>query len=383
MKEVFLRLDKCFYGRDISLFLKTGSIFRKEAAALQRVNRILDANINRAAEGLRVLEDTARFCFNAETLTRQLKLLRHRVRKISDCSLYLDSRDTNGDIGPKVSDGLGLEGKQNICELVTANFKRVQEALRSIEESCRILDKSDLATEYENIRYSMYSLEKDYIKLLSLNKNLKAFESGIYGMTAEEHSRGRNNPEVVKQMLDAGIKIIQYREKNMSMLEKYRQCMRIRELTSSKGAVFIINDHIDLAVIIGADGVHLGQDDIPVNEARRILGENKIIGVSVHSPQQAQRAISDGADYIGVGPIYKTYTKKDVCDPVGISYLDYVVKNHNIPFVAIGGIKSHNLPEVIQHGATCFALVTELAGAIDIKAKVAEIKEIMKGENLK
>jgi len=347
---------------------------------LRGINRMLDANINRAAEGLRVLEDTARFCFNENELTKQLKLIRHQVRKTSDCSLFLESRDSNGDIGPEVSAGLGLEGKQNISGLVKANFKRVQEALRSIEESYRVLSMPDLAKAYENIRYSLYSLEKDFRQLVQLNMRLEAFESGIYGITAEKHSRGRSNLEVVRQMLEAGIKIIQYRDKDKSMLEKYHQCMSIRDLTSSKGAIFIVNDHIDLAINTGADGVHLGQDDIPVSAARRILGYNRIIGVSTHSPRQAQQAVSDGADYIGVGPIYKTYTKKDVCDPVGISYLDYVVGNHNVPFVAIGGIKLNNLPEVIQHGATCVALVTELAGAVDIEAKVAEIMGIMKGE---
>lgn len=202
----------------------------------------------------------------------------------------------------------------------------------------------------------------------------EVLNTDIYGITAEEYSRGRSNIEVVQEMIAAGIKVIQYREKDKSMLAKYRECVKIRELTKAAGVTFIVNDHVDLALAVGADGVHLGQDDLPVACARELAGEKLIIGLSTHSPAQARAAEAAGVDYIGVGPIFPTRTKKDVVDPVGLGYLDYVVKNINLPFVAIGGIKEHNIREVRRHGARCIALVTEIVGAEDIGAKVAALR---------
>ena len=197
----------------------------------------------------------------------------------------------------------------------------------------------------------------------------------IYAITSEEHSLGRSNIEVVEQLIKAGVKIIQYREKEKKKLYKFKECKIIREMTKRAGVTFIVNDDVDIALAVKADGVHVGQEDLPVEEVRKIVGEDMIIGLSTHSPAQAMEAVKKGADYIGVGPIFPTKTKKDVCDPVGFEYLEYVVKNIKIPFVAIGGIKEHNIKEVQKRGATCFAMVTELVGARDIAAKVKAIRK--------
>lgn len=203
--------------------------------------------------------------------------------------------------------------------------------------------------------------------------------AGIYGITAEEYSLGRFNTEVVKLMIDAGIKVIQYREKNKKMREKYQECLKIREITRKADVIFIINDHVDLALLIGADGVHIGQDDLPPAKVRELVGQEMIIGLSTHSPEQAQEAqeVHSGVDYIGVGPIFATRTKKDVCHPVGLEYLDYVVENIRLPFVAIGGIKEHNIAEVSSRGASCIAMVTEIVGSEDIAAKVRALRAIL------
>lgn len=197
----------------------------------------------------------------------------------------------------------------------------------------------------------------------------------IYGITSEEHSLGRSNVEVVKQMIDGGIRVIQYREKNKYSRAMYEECQVIREMTRTAGVTFIINDHIDLAMLVGADGVHIGQDDLPPEAVRRLIGQDMLIGLSTHSISQAQEAVRCGViDYIGVGPIFKTQTKKDVCDPVGLAYLEHVVKNVDLPFVAIGGIKEHNIALVRNCGAKIIALVTEIVGSQDIKAKIAAIR---------
>lgn len=205
-----------------------------------------------------------------------------------------------------------------------------------------------------------------------MNKNV--LPKGIYGITAEIFSRGRKNIEVVKAMVKGGIKIVQYREKeDKSIREMYEECKEIRKITRDHGVLFLVNDFIDIALLTDADGVHIGQDDLPVDEVRKLIG-NKIIGISTHSAEQALKAVKDGVDYIGVGPIYKTYTKKNVCNPVGFEYLEYVVNNILLPFVAIGGIKENNIQEVIRRGAETIALVTEIAGADDIEAMVRRLQ---------
>lgn len=127
--------------------------------------------------------------------------------------------------------------------------------------------------------------------------------------------------------------------------------------------------------LVKADGVHIGQEDLPIEKVRELVGTDMIIGLSTHSPEQAQDAVARGADYIGVGPIFKTHTKKDVCEPVGLQYLGYVAKNLSIPFVAIGGIKEYNIREVKDRGAKCICMVTEIVGAEDISEKVRCIRE--------
>lgn len=206
----------------------------------------------------------------------------------------------------------------------------------------------------------------------------------IYALTAEEFSKGRSNVEVVELLIAAGIKVIQYREKNKKAGRMYEECLIIRDMTKKAGVTLIVNDYIDLALLVGADGVHIGQDDLPPAKVRELIGSEMILGLSTHSPEQAQQAVASGCvDYIGVGPVFATKTKKDVCQPVGLSYLDYVVKEQNIPFVAIGGIKEHNLPEVLQHGAKTVALVTDIVGADDIPGKVHAIRQIMRNNQPK
>lgn len=191
-------------------------------------------------------------------------------------------------------------------------------------------------------------------------KNFK-LPIGIYGITDSKSGKNKDLLTYSEDLLKGGVKILQYREKNKSISEKLHEAIELRKLTKKYNALFIVNDHIDIALLSNADGIHIGQDDLPVPYARKLMGD-KIIGLSTHSPEQALKAIKEGADYIGVGPIFNTETKVDVCAPVGFEYLSYINENTNIPFVTIGGIKENNLLSVLEKGATSIALVSELVG---------------------
>lgn len=337
--------------------------------------RALDANINRCAEGLRVLEDIARFYYDHASVSSELRELRHGIRDLFKGreSLLHKTRNAQDDVGIEISSGTQADQRDGVKDTVFSNFKRVQEALRSIEEHLKLAGEYNAGKKAESLRFSVYTIEKKFPGIGTI-----IFPGGIYGILGERFSLGRTNVETAKQMVDAGIDILQYREKikYKSFKEMLKECEQIRKITSDANVPFIINDHVAIAIMVGADGVHQGQDDLPVKAVRR-MAPHLMIGCSTHSPEQARQAVSDGADYIGVGPIYATQTKEDVCDAVGLEYLDYVVENHDIPFVAIGGIKRHNIREVIHHGAGTICLVTEIIGAPDIEKRIKEIKDII------
>ena len=213
-----------------------------------------------------------------------------------------------------------------------------------------------------------------------MNTTKPLFPRGIYGITAEKFSKGRSNIEVAREMIKGGIKILQYREKRpqKSFAQMLAECQELRQMTREAGVLFIVNDYVDIALMVDADGVHVGQDDYPVAEVRKLIGPDKLIGLSTHNPEQAQAAGPAGADYIGVGPLYTTQTKDDVCEAVGLAYLEYAAQHATLPFVAIGGIKEHNLNEVLSRGATTVCLVTEIVGANDIAATVGRLQAACK-----
>lgn len=208
-------------------------------------------------------------------------------------------------------------------------------------------------------------------------RNRISIPEGIYGITGDNFSNGKSNLECVKEMIKGGIKIIQYRDKNKSINEKLKEALEIKKLCKENNVLFIINDHIDVALLVDADGVHVGQDDLDPRYVRQLIGDNKIIGLSTHSPEQGIKAnLNPYIDYIGVGPIFPTTTKDTA--PVGLEYLDFVINNLDIPFTAIGGIKSNNLNIIKKHGAKRVCLVSEIVGANNISDKVKELYQLLK-----
>ncbi len=332
--------------------------------------RIIDANINRVAEGIRVLEDVSRFVAEDTRTTEKLKDLRHRVRKSFSHPDLIRHRNSQDDLGLAISSGTAWDKKESVQSMVAANFKRVQEGLRSIEECLKVGGYDHESKVYETLRFKAYDLEKHFL----LNRAL--LDTDIYGITGEEFSAGKSNVQLAKEMIAADIRIIQYRDKNKTKLEKFRQCEAIRKLTRQAKVTFIVNDDLDIALAVGADGVHLGQEDLPVTRVREIVG-NMLIGVSTHNREQAQNALENGADYIGVGPIFQTSTKKNPEKSQGLNYLKWVAENIPVPYVAIGGIKETNILQVKKHGGKCYAMISELAGAASIKDKVSAIRRLL------
>lgn len=203
-------------------------------------------------------------------------------------------------------------------------------------------------------------------------------QTDLYALTDSRLSLGRPVGLVTRSLLESGIRILQYREKKASPAVMLAECRLLRRLTREFDACFIVNDHVDLALLVQADGVHVGQEDQPLPEVRKLVGARMCIGLSTHSPAQAAKAVKDGADYIGVGPIFATRTKEDVVPPVGFAYLRWVAENISLPFVAIGGIKVDNIAAVAENGARCCALVSGLVGAEDIPGRVASLRHNMR-----
>ena len=204
----------------------------------------------------------------------------------------------------------------------------------------------------------------------------------LYVITDQRISHGKSHFEVAEAVLEGGITVLQFRDKEMVEAEAIEVCGKIYKLTKKKGIPFIVNDRIEVAKVVGADGVHLGQEDLPLGFARKVLGKDKIIGVSVKTVKQALKAVEEGADYLGVGPIYPTATKSDVGRALGIARLKEIKKVVNIAIVAIGGINEDNLEEVLKVGIDGVAVISAVVSAPDIteatrrlKHKIACIKE--------
>ena len=188
----------------------------------------------------------------------------------------------------------------------------------------------------------------------------------LYAITGEQFHPGRDMLTVMEEAIRGGVDIIQLRDKKSSHEVVLQKAGALRELTLKYNVTFIVNDYIGVALAVGADGIHLGQDDLPILEARKIVGD-MIIGISTHSIEEARLAEQNGADYIGVGPVFATKSKEDVVSPVTTSYVREVANEISIPFVAIGGIKLHNVDEVLEAGARRICAISEIVGSQDVR----------------
>lgn len=196
----------------------------------------------------------------------------------------------------------------------------------------------------------------------------------LYIITDQRISHGKSHLEVAEAALAGGATVIQFRDKEMEDSEAIEVCRKIYELTKKKGIPFIVNDRVEVARIVQADGVHLGQEDQSLDFARKILNQNQIIGISVETVEQAIKAEKEGADYLGVGPIYPTATKLDAGRALGVTRLKEIKEAVNIPVIAIGGIDEDNLEEVLRAGADGIAVISAVVGAPDITQACRKLK---------
>jgi len=342
------------------------------------IYRIADANFNRAREGLRVVEELARLALNDAALAGQLKSMRHQLRSIQQewpggVGKFMSDRDSLTDVGFYSRTEKEFE-RLNFLELSLANFKRVQEAMRVLEEYAKFISTG---SDFKKIRFELYNLEKEMtLKLVELKANeLYNVDYTLYVIVQEKFSGGRDLVEAAGSAIAGGATVIQLRGKESSDSRLLEKSLELRRLTRSKGVPLIINDRIDIALAVDADGVHLGQDDLPVSTARQLLGPGKIIGVSAFSLEQAHRARRQGADYIGVGPVYDTKTKEDAARPVGLELLRQISEEIDLPWVAIGGINKSNVSEVVSAGAKGVAVVTAVISAPDIREAALFLRE--------
>jgi len=335
------------------------------------IGRIIDANINRVTEALRVAEDLCRFHWDFQGFARELKGLRHEVFEIlfppgSRREEILRYRDIEGDVGRDSPSP--PRGSADPPSLAFSNLQRAKEALRTLEEACRI-DRPEAAARLEKVRYHLYAVEKG-LGHLSRGSSLRArlAEVRLY-LLAGSSLTVRPLHEVVAEALSAGVGAVQLREKTLPDRKILLLARRLREETARAGALFLVNDRPDIALSSSADGVHLGQGDLPPAEARAIIGEEGIVGISTHSLEQARAAEREGADYIGFGPLYPT-TTKGAGPVVGPSELTRILPEVSIPAFAIGGIRPENIGAVAAAGGRRAAISCAAFSAGDVGATV-------------
>ncbi len=339
-----------------------------------RIYQIIDANLDRAREGLRVLEDWARFGLGEEKYVKSIKNFRQILGK-NHLEVYKQSRNHIEDKCKGLTHQEQLNRK-TFEQIISSNSGRVQEALRVVEEFSR-LHNHELSKIAAEIRYEIYTIE---VELLSLSKRKKSEkilkENDLYVITDQKD----NLLEIIEEILTAGVRIIQHRFKKGTDKDHLKEAIQIKNLCERYNSLFIINDRLDIALASDADGIHLGQDDLDLKTARKLIGYSKIIGISANNEIDISNALEEGCDYIGIGPVFETSTKKNK-KPIGIENIKTLTKDIDIPWFAIGGIKSNNISNLKNNGFKKFALISELMNSEDPQEDAIMILKELSNEN--
>jgi thiamine-phosphate pyrophosphorylase len=333
--------------------------------------RTIDANINRVSEGLRVLDDIARFTLNDAPLSKGLKEIRHAIVSNADklgISL-ISSRDVSSDWG---SSSREKASRSDLASLISANARRAEEGIRVIEELAKLpeFSKSLSSADFKKARFAVYQIERDLVSRITR----KSAASGITGLyvVIDISLAGNKDPlKLASEAIAGGARIIQIRHKYGDKKEIFDNSVKLQKLCASSGVMFIVNDHVDVAMACNADGVHLGQSDLPVAAARKLLPLDKLIGCSAGTVVSARKAQRDGADYVGVGSIFPT-SSKDI-SVVGLERLRKIKDSLTVPVVAIGGINEKNISGVVKAGADSAAVISAVLSAPDPRKAASKL----------
>lgn len=333
--------------------------------------RIIDANLNRAREGLRVIEDIARFALDDAPRTQELKALRHELvdaasRLPCDACQRLAHRDTPADVGTGIV-GSGEMRRTGLAQIALAAFARLGEALRSLEEAAKALPGASHAAQlFEQLRYRAYEAEK---RLIAALPTARARQWTLCVLITEALCTHHPWDRVATLAIEGGADSLQLREKSLAdaeLLARARRLVDLARAAPSRPAV-ILNDRPDLALLSGADAVHVGQDDLPLPDVRAIAGHRLLVGASTTNLDQARAARRAGADYVGLGPMFPSTTKHKQ-HLAGPAYLRAVLDDPDLaslPHLAIGGITPENIATLRQAGCRGVAVSSAVCGAAD------------------
>jgi thiamine-phosphate pyrophosphorylase len=371
----FSRLEAAVASSQVPLVLEE-PLHLSEATERIETARILDASANRAREALRVIEDYCRFALDDRFLSEQAKQLRHDLAEILTSlppTLLLEARDTLGDVGTTLSTTREYQ-RSRLAEVVRANLSRLQEALRSLEEYGK-LHSPRLGQGFEQVRYRCYTLERAVV--LGTQARQRLADARLYVLVSGAACTAALD-WTIQEAAAGGAQVIQLREKNLNDRELLERARKVRAWTRKAGVLFIMNDRPDIARLAEADGVHVGQEELPIKEVRRVLGPDALIGVSTHTIEQVRHAILEGASYLGVGPTFASSTKHFNGLP-GLDFVRAAAGETSLPAFVIGGINQNTLPAAVAAGARRVAVSEVICRADDPRAVAAELLRLLVG----
>lgn len=342
--------------------------------------RIIDANLNRAREALRVMEEYARLGLEDAGLSGEIKETRHALATaVADfehrCRLtsgsLIAARDIVGDVGTEVGTETEYQ-RSDESHVATAAGKRLSEAFRAIEEYGKTLD-ADFAAAMEKLRYRGYEIERRLA--LTLRAKERFDHVRLYVIITEVHCKS-DWFATAQAALRGGADCLQLREKDLPDRELLARAKRLATLCREHEAMFILNDRPDIAIAVGAHGVHLGRDDMPVSAARRILSASAIIGVSTHTIEQVEEAAAGAPDYLAVGPMFDTTTKPQ-SHIAGTATLAAARSRTALPLVAIGGITAENAGEVLTAANCTLCVCQSITAQFDVESAARRLREVI------
>jgi len=349
-----------------------GGIFAMPDAVAERdAARVLDANFNRAREAARVLEDYCRFVLDDRVLTEEVKGIRHGLAAAANllpAPLLLSAREVLRDVGATITAG-GEYDRASPAQVALVNAKRLQESLRSLEEFGKLFGP-ELGRELESLRYRAYTVDRA-IGTAARGRDQLA-RARLYVLLSGADCRAALDWTIARAAA-GGADVIQLREKGLTDRELLSRAREVRDWTRTAGVLFIVNDRPDVARLVDADGVHLGQDDLSVKDARRIVGQDVLIGVSTHSSDQVRQAVLDGADYLGIGPVFPSKTKAFEHYP-GLEFIRAAAELTSLPLFALGGITLATAPDVVRAGVWRIAVSAAIAQAEDPEQAARELR---------